>query len=100
MKYVISLMLCWSGLVLARPIRIFYEGEIQLAQKLSDELAQVYLIPRELMSVKWARECGDLPRNGKLDLCIKNNGDLEVVSVDQFFIESIRIFRAPREEHK
>ena len=61
-----------------------------------DILMTDYLIPEELITFKITRNCEELKGVGKLDLCLKNNGDLLMVSVDREFInESLKVFQAP-----
>ena len=94
MKFVISFCFCFN--VIASPIHLFYEGDMGEAQMLKDILMKDYQIPEELISLKGTRGCDEIKENGKLDLCLKNNGDLIVVSVDRNFInESLKVFQAP-----
>lgn len=96
MKFVISLVLLLSLDAYASPIRIFHESEENRAQIVREIFEQQYLIPEELIATKVVPNCEDLKGQGKLDLCLKNNGDLIVVSVDRGFIhESLKIFQAP-----
>jgi hypothetical protein len=61
-----------------------------------DILIQNYKIPEELIAIKSIEKCEELRSEGKLDLCLKDNGDLYLVSVDHEFInESLKVFRAP-----
>ncbi len=94
MKFVISLLFPLS--VSASPIKIFYEAESTKAEIVRDIFMSTYKIPDVLISLKRVTSCEELQKKGKLDLCLKNNGDLEVVSVDRAFInESLKIFQAP-----
>ncbi len=95
MKFLISLFLTLE-IALASPIVISYEGKKGDAEIFLDILKKDYLIPPELMTLISTGHCERLKAQGKLDLCIKNNGDLYVVSVDRSFIEeSLKVFRAP-----
>lgn len=94
MKYVISLFLTTSAL--ASPIHVFYETDSQYAVSVKEILVKNYGIPEDLISLKNTSACEEVKKIGKLDLCLKNNGDLLVVSVDREFInESLKIFQAP-----
>lgn len=94
MKFVISFFFCLN--IYASPIHLFYEGDVNEAYMLRDILIKDYQIPDELISIRGTKECGDIKESGKLDLCLKNNGDLLVVSVDRNFInESLKVFQAP-----
>lgn len=96
MKFVTSLGLLLTLPVLASPIRIFHEKENDRARVVREIFLQQYLIPEELIAMKEVADCEGLKGQGKLDLCLKNNGDLLVVSVDRGFIhESLKIFQAP-----
>lgn len=95
MKFAISLLLL-SVSTFASPIKIYHEDNVDHAVAIKDTLTQGYFIPEDLMSLQVARRCEDLIEGGKLDLCLKNNGDLIVVSVDREFVnESLKVFRAP-----
>ena len=94
MKYVISFFFCAN--VMAAPIHVYYEIEPSRAQSVKDIFTDQYLVPEDLIDLKEVPLCENLKSRGKLDLCLKNNGDLIVVSVDRGFInESLKIFRAP-----
>lgn len=97
MKFVINLMLLMtSSMALAAPIQIFYEEEPTRATWVKDIFVQMYQIPEDLISLKEVTHCDGLKEKGKLDLCLNNNGDLLVVSVDRGFVtESLKIFQAP-----
>lgn len=96
MKFVTSLALFLTLPVLASPIRIFHEKEDGRARIVKEIFLQQYFIPEELIAMKEISDCEGLKGQGKLDLCLKNNGDLLVVSVDRGFIyESLKIFQAP-----
>ncbi len=93
MKYVISLFISLS--VCASPIHLYYETNSMEANMLKDILINDYQIPEELISLKGIRECDEVKGGGKLDLCLKNNGDLLMVSVDRNFVnESLKVFKA------
>lgn len=95
MKFVISLFL-FSFNTHAFPIHLFHEDNAAEATMLKEILIKDYLIPEELIGLKVAKDCEKQRPYGKLDLCLKNNGDLIVVSVDRGFInESLKIFQAP-----
>lgn len=94
MKYVISLFLSLS--LHASPIYLFHEDNLVDAQIYKEIMIRDYYIPEELISLMKSQNCEDQKSAGKLDLCLKNNGDLYVVSVDRGFInESLKIFQAP-----
>ncbi len=96
MKFVISLILLTAAPAFASPIRIYHEREEGRAQSVRDIFLQQYFIPEDLIAMMEVSECEGLKGQGKLDLCLKNNGDLLVVSVDRGFIhESLKIFQAP-----
>lgn len=94
MKFVISLLFttcCWAS-----PIQVFYEEDPTRATWVRDIFTETYKIPEDLIDLKITRNCDALNVKGKLDLCLKNNGDLLVVSVDRGFVtESLKIFYAP-----
>jgi hypothetical protein len=93
MKLIISLMLSLAAS--ASPIRIFHEKEPERAHLVKEIFLDVYSIPAELISLKEVEDCLKLSEKGRLDLCIKSNGDLEAISVDRIFItESLKIFHA------
>ena len=94
MKFVISFLFCVS--VQAAPIHVFHEQDPESAQMFKDILMNDYQIPEELIAMKVIKSCEGAKSEGKLDLCLKNNGDLLLVSVDRNFIdESLKVFRAP-----
>ena len=96
MKFVTSLGLLLAFPTFASPIRIFHEKEDGRARIVREIFLQQYFIPEELIAMKEVENCEGLKGQGKLDLCLKNNGDLLVVSVDRGFInESLKIFQAP-----
>jgi DNA/RNA endonuclease YhcR with UshA esterase domain len=98
MKFVIKFftLACLSTHALAGPIQVFYEDEPSRAQMVKDIFTQSYQIPEDLIVLMEVKKCTDLMAKGKLDLCLNNNGDLLVVSVDRGFIsESLKIFQAP-----
>jgi hypothetical protein len=81
---------------IAAPIQIFYEQDPMNAQTVKDIFIVGYQIPEDLIALIAVPECAVLSEKGKLDLCLNNNGDLLVVSVDRGFIsESLKIFQAP-----
>ncbi len=96
MKFVTSLIFLFSLPSFASPIRIFHEKEEGRARIVREIFQQQYFIPEDLIAVQEVPKCEELKGRGKLDLCLKNNGDLLVVSVDKGFIhESLKIFQAP-----
>ena len=81
---------------IAAPIQVFYEEEPSRAQIVKDIFVVSYQIPEDLIALKEVAKCDELDERGKLDLCLNNNGDLFIVSVDRGFIsESLKIFQAP-----
>lgn len=96
MKFVISFILMMNASAQANPIQIFHEEDTEVATSVKSILIKTYQIPEQLITLRSVAKCGELKRKGKLDLCLKNNGDLLIVSVDRRFIaESLKIFRAP-----
>jgi DNA/RNA endonuclease YhcR with UshA esterase domain len=98
MKFVINFfaLACLSTHALAGPIRVFYEDGPSRAKMVKDIFTESYQIPEDLIVLEEVKKCTDLMVKGKLDLCLNNNGDLLVVSVDRGFIsESLKIFQAP-----
>ena len=94
MKFVISLLITTSAL--ASPIHVFFENEKSEAEIYKSILMKDYMIPEDLIVLKETNKCEGLRPAGKLDLCLKNNGDLYMVSVDREFInESLKVFMAP-----
>ena len=95
MKFVISFLL-FSASVSASPIHVYHEAISEEAGRYRDLLTTEYKIPEDLILMKTIKSCDGLKGEGKLDLCLKNNGDLLMVSVDREFInESLKVFRAP-----
>ena len=94
MKYIISFFISfntWSA-----PIQIFHENVLDRAHIVQNIFIQRYQIPQELMEKKETENCEGLQSRGNLDLCLKKNGDLLVVSVNRRFVtESLKIFYAP-----
>ena len=98
MKFGISflMMLLTMKSVSASPIKIFYEQDITRAETVKEIFTSTYQIPEDLIALKEVASCSEIKGKGKLDLCLNDNGDLLVVSVDSAFIsESLKIFRAP-----
>ena len=98
MKFGISLltMMLTMSQVSASPIRIFYQNDLGRAEMVREIFTTTYQIPEELIALKAVSDCEGLKEKGKLDLCLNDNGDLLVVSVDSGFIfDSLKIFRAP-----
>jgi hypothetical protein len=94
MKFVISLFFSISAF--ASPIHVFYEDEPSRAEVVRTIFIGDYKIPESLISLKEVSSCEALQKKGKLDVCLKKNGDLQVVSVDRGFVnESLKIFAAP-----
>ena len=94
MKFVISCLICLNAY--ASPINVFHEGEGNDAKIYRDILINEYMIPEDLIGVRNTQSCEGMKPVGKLDFCLKNNGDLYMVSVDREFInESLKVFRAP-----
>lgn len=95
MKFVISFFFL-SLSAHSFPIHLYHEDNVSEAGMYKDILMKDYLIPEELISVRTINNCEVQKAEGKLDLCLKNNGDLLMVSVDRAFInESLKIFQAP-----
>jgi hypothetical protein len=98
MKFVISFiaLACFAYSAMAAPIHVFYEEEPSRAQIVKGIFIESYQIPEDLIDLKRITNCDELNEKGKLDLCLNNNGDLLIVSVDRGFIsESLKIFQAP-----
>jgi DNA/RNA endonuclease YhcR with UshA esterase domain len=94
MKYVTSFFLTFN--VLAAPIQVYHEDAPEEARTVKEIFIGDYQIPEELIVLKGVKNCEELKGGGKLDLSLKNNGDLLVVSVDKSFVnESLKIFQAP-----
>jgi len=95
MKFVISFLLFSVG-IQASPIHVYHEAISEQASRYRDLLTTEYQIPEDLILMQTTKSCDVLKGEGKLDLCLKNNGDLLMVSVDREFInESLKVFRAP-----
>lgn len=96
MKLSISLFLL-SSTVWGTPIQIHFEKGQKIEATIYQELLiNDYQVPEELISINLIRNCEERKKQAELELCIKSNGDLKVVSVDKNFIrESLRVFRAP-----
>ena len=102
MKFIINLIAPAIVLILAMetceaaPIQIFYEHDSLNAQEVKTIFTAKYHIPEDLIALRPVGKCDGLNVRGKLDVCLNNNGDLIVVSVDRGFIsESLKIFQAP-----
>jgi hypothetical protein len=97
MKFGISLIFLLMSIgATASPIQVFFEEDSTRANWVKEIFIESYNIPEELISLKEVKKCEDLKTKGRLDLCLNNNGDLLVVSVDRGFIsESLKIFQAP-----
>jgi hypothetical protein len=97
MKFVISLLLILLATPSwADPIHIYYENRPSRALLVKNIFMDTYQIPESLIDLREVKKCQELNGGGKLDLCLNNNGDLLVVSVDRRFIsESLKIFQAP-----
>lgn len=97
MKFIISLALFgFFQNAFSAPIQIFYEMEPARAKIVRSIFTQTYHIPEELIALVRTGDCEELKVKGMLDLCLKNNGDLLVVSVEKGFVsESLKIFYAP-----
>jgi hypothetical protein len=86
-----------SHVLEAGPIHIFYETNNDLAYEVKKIFTEQYSIPEEIISMKQISNCQQITGEGKLDLCINENGDLQVVSADQRFIsDSLKVFKAPK----
>lgn len=96
MKLGISLFILVTT-VHARPIQIHFErGQKMEAIIYKELMVQDYSIPEEIISVNLVESCEGRKKQAELEICIKNNGDLQVVSVDKNFIrESLSVFKAP-----
>lgn len=96
MKFVTSLSLLFLSLsASANPIRVFHESKPDEAIVIRDIFRDQYSIPEDLIDLRSVMSCEGLNKRGKLDLCLKNNGDLIVVSADKNFIsESLKVFWA------
>ncbi len=95
MKFVISFFLL-SLSVSASPINLHFEDKVDDARIYRSILMKDYSIPEELIEMKKTVSCEGTKAAGKLDLCLKKNGDLFVVSVHREFInESLKVFQSP-----
>jgi len=97
MKFVISIIAIMASMAIhSEPIRIFYEEDSHNAEVVREIFIENYQIPTELFTLSKTSDCDRTKGNNKLDLCLKNNGDLIVVSVDRRFIsDTLRIFQTP-----
>lgn len=94
MKFVISLLFTFKAL--AAPILINHEGNLLEASMFKDIMISEYSIPEDLIVMKQISQCEEIKNEGKLNICLKNNGDLLLVSVDRGFVdESLKVFQAP-----
>lgn len=94
MKFLISFLASLN--LYASPIEVFYEEEPSRAELVKNIFTEQYQIPEDLIGITEVKDCDRIRKKGKLELCLKNNGDLIVVSVDRSFIsESLKIFQAP-----
>ncbi len=95
MKYTISFWFLFSIHLRADPIYFSHEGNEDEAKIYKQLMMEKYGIPGEMISVKTTKNCEEVNRKGKLDLCLKKNGDLYWVSVDHHFVnESLKIFQS------
>ena len=98
MKFVINFfaLATFATTGMAAPIQVFYEEEPSRAQIVKDIFIDSYQIPEDLVALSEVKQCDELSAGGKLDLCLKKNGDILIVSVDRGFVsESLKIFQAP-----
>ncbi len=97
MKFITSLLAITLTLsCFAAPIRIYHENHYATADEMRKIFTKTYKIPEDLLEIINTRSCNELSQRGKLDVCINDNGDLLVVSVDKRFIsETLKIFQAP-----
>jgi hypothetical protein len=94
MKYIISFFITFNAY--AFPLRIFHENGSERAEIVRNILIKGYGVPGDLIVTKNIQSCDEIAKKGKFDLCLKNNGDLLVVSVDRGFVnDSLKIFQAP-----
>ena len=94
MKFFISFLISLNAL--AAPIEIYHEGNSIEAKMFKDIMMIDYNIPEDLIRIRRANQCEEIKEEGKLGICLKNNGDLLVVSVDRGFVdESLKVFQAP-----
>lgn len=96
MKLGISLLLLLCAKSWGTPIQIYFEkGQKIEASIYQDLLIKDYQIPEELISLTLVVDCDVRKKRAELELCIKNNGDLKLVSVDKNFIrDSLSVFKA------
>ncbi len=98
MKLSISLLLLLSSVAHGTtPIQIHFErGQMIEATIYQELLIRDYQIPEGLISKNLVVSCENRRKQKELEICIKNNGDLLVVSADKNFIrDSLSVFRAP-----
>jgi hypothetical protein len=95
MKFVISFLFV-SLKLSAAPINILHVKNLKEAEIYRQILVEDYRIPEELILITATQDCDQVKESGHLDLCLKNNGDLRLVSVDREFInESLKVFQSP-----
>jgi hypothetical protein len=94
MKFFISFLISFNAL--AAPIQIYHEGNSLEANMFKDIMMMDYNIPEDLIIIRRTNLCEEIREEGKLGICLKNNGDLFLVSVDRGFVEeSLKVFQAP-----
>ena len=77
------------------PIVISYEDSEEEALVYDELLKKKYNIPKDLIRLKEVRDCSEVKTEGKLCFCIKKEGDIVVVSIDQLFVdESLQVFKS------
>lgn len=92
-KFIISVLI--STPLFAAEINLFHENNEYGIEEIKETLQSRYFIPNELIEKIEVQNCERVRQTGKLDLCLKNNGDLVLVSVDRRFVnESLKAFRA------
>ncbi len=98
MRFAISLVALFISIDLrADPIHIYYETDSNFAHEIKDIFTQEYSLPEEIITLKRVNFCREIREKSKLDICLNENGDLQVVSVDHRFIsESLKVFKAPK----
>jgi hypothetical protein len=98
MRFAISLVALFISIDLrADPIHIYYETDSNFAHEIKDIFTREYSLPEEIITLKKINFCKEIREKSKLDICLNENGDLQVVSVDQRFIsESLKVFKAPK----
>lgn len=96
MKLSISLLL-FATTIHAAPIQIHFEKGQKMEAIIYQELMmRDYYIPEEIIALNLVENCEERKKQAELEICIKNNGDLKVVSADKNFIrESLSVFKAP-----